>query len=774
MPTRYPSPLPLGRFLSLALLIAAVAIPNVAAANPQQNRTIGLDDLFGGGGSNLYGSLPYINGWLPSGGQNGQPTYLEYGFDTASRGALLLRVDARTGQSKPFYDSAKMETALVATPGIGEVGARQLSEKEEYRLDARAEQALLTWNGDLYVYRFGAPRAVRLTRTPGERETNASFSPDGQSVSWVLKGNLYACPVAAPERARPLTTDGGPKILNGRLDWVYEEELYGRGNTTGYVWSPDSRRIVFLRLDEKPVQPFALINHLPPRQDEEEQYYPKAGDPNPVATLGVVSLDGKAAPRFVDVSRYPDPDRLIVRFGWTPDSKNVFYQVQNRIQTWLDVNVADAATGQTRTLFREKSSAWVETIGENGENPVWLKDGSFLWWSDRTGYRHLYRYRPDGTLAGPVTRGEWEVKKLHGIDEKSGTLYFDSNAHSAIARHAYRARLDGTGSPVRLTEREGSHEVRFDPSFTYYLDTWSRVGQPEELRLHEAATGKEVRLLGDNEELKKTLTRYRISKPELMQVKTRDGFVMEAMLVKPVDFDPTKKYPVICPVYGGPSATPGVRDEWGGGEFWEDQMWAQKGFIVWRCDNRSASGKGARWAWTTYKQLGPGELRDIEDGVDGLIAAHPYADKDRVGITGWSYGGFMVQYALTHSKRFKAGVSGAGVADWRLYDTIYTERYMSTPALNPEGYKATSPITAASDLTGDLLLIHGLMDDNVHVQNSLQFAHALQRAGKKFEMMLYPGPSARHGFGDRALARHQKTLEIDFLTQKLSLPNTPH
>jgi len=362
-----------------------------------------------------------------------------------------------------------------------------------------------------------------------------------------------------------------------------------------------------------------------------------------------------------------------------------------------------------------------------------------------------------------VTKGAWDVRTVFGVDPKGENIYFSASEHSPIANHAYRAPLDGKGAPLRLTVDEGDHETRFSPDFVLFLDTRSDAATPPELRLRDAADGKEVRVLGQNEEAKRTAAQYKLSRPEFVQVKARDGFMMEACLLKPIDFDPNKKYPVFMDVYAGP-ASPTVRDEWGGG-LWH-QFLAQHGYVVWECDNRSASGKGMQSAWAAYKKLGVGELADIEDSV-AYLKSLPYVDASRIGIGGWSYGGFMAEYALTHSTSFKVGISGAGVSDWHLYDTIYTERYMGSPAANPDGYRVTSPSQAAAQCSGKLLLLHGMMDDNVHLQNTVQFAYALQRAGKDFEMMLYPGPSSRHGIGDPLLSRHLREIEWKFLQDNL-------
>ncbi len=296
------------------------------------------------------------------------------------------------------------------------------------------------------------------------------------------------------------------------------------------------------------------------------------------------------------------------------------------------------------------------------------------------------------------------------------------------------------------------------------MDTASDLWTPPQLRLFAVADPKrEVRLLADNAAVTERLKGYAISRPELMTIKARDGFPLEAILIKPVNFDPTKRYPVYQEAYGGPGLST-VRNAWGGSRSLYHQSLAQKGYIVWLCDNRSASGKGAKSQWTIYKNAGEGELRDVEDGL-AWLKKQPWVDGDRVALYGWSYGGFLVQYALTHSKSFKVGIAGAGVSDWGLYDTVYTERYMDLPAANPDGYKKSAPVNAAANLGGKLLLIHGLADDNVHVQNTLQMVYALEQAEKQYDLALYP--RSRHGIGEPSLSRHLQQRIQDFLTANL-------
>ncbi|HEX8457138.1 MAG TPA: S9 family peptidase [Pyrinomonadaceae bacterium] len=732
----------------LTLFTLAFILLGLSSQAFAQDKMLTIDELFDPVKRvNFSGSSPAPR-WLKDG-----RSYLVAGDPSKPGTPRLLRVNALSGDSTAFFDAAKMESALAALPGMSREEARRLANRTSYQLNPAQTGALLNHANDLFYYEFGAERAWRLTNSPDE-EVGETFSPDGRMVSYVRANNIYIVDLAA-QKERALTSDGSPKILNGRLDWVYQEELYGRGNFEGYWWSPDSTMITYLRLDETPVHEFAVVDHIPVRQELEITPYPKAGDPNPVVKLGIVNAAGGTT-RWVDAGKYMPEDLLITRVGWTPDSRRVVFSAQDREQKYLDLNLANASDGKTTTLFHETTKAWVEA---KDNNPRFLKDGSFLWLSERSGWQHLYHYGADGKLIRQVTDGKWEIRNVEGVDEAKGFVYFTGTEHSHIAPNLYRIKLDGTGM-TRITEGEGSHRVDFNPTFTHYVHYWSDINTPQQVRLFDA-NGKLVRVLAENKV--PVLSQYKLGKAELLQVKTRDGFTMEAMMIRPPDFDPSKKYPVMSFTYSGPQA-PQVRNAWGGSAYLWHQMLAQKGYIVWVCDNRTASNKGVESAWPVYRNFGELELRDLEDGLSWL-KSQPYVDGSRIGLWGWSYGGFMTSYALTHSQSFKIGIAGGTVADWRDYDSIYTERYMGTPQNNAEGYRKSSPIHAAKDLHGKLLLIHGTMDDNVHVQNTIQFAYELQKAGKPFQLMLYP--KSRHGVTDPLLVKHMRQMMTDFILTNL-------
>jgi dipeptidyl-peptidase-4 len=686
----------------------------------------------------------------------------------------IVKVDAATGATSVWFDNAKLAAAIAKVPGLTADDAKRAARVRLASFNAARSGLMVTIADDLFYYEVAGDRLTRLTNTPGVEEFPA-FSPDGRLISFVRDFNIYVVDVATGAE-RALTTDGSATLLNGKLDWVYQEEVYGRGTFQAVWWSPDSTRLAFLQLNESPVAAFTVVDHEPYRQGLEVYPYPKSGDPNPTVKLGVVRVAGGSS-SWINTEGYGGGEFLIVNVGWTPDSRSVAYQVQDREQTWLDLNVAPYATREPTRLLRETSKAWVNVL----DPPKWLKDGSFIWSSERSGFEHLYHYKADGTLIRQITDGKWEARTLHGVDEAGGWVYFSGTERSAIGSDVYRVKLDGSGL-TRLSQKPGSetntkagggagvataagtHSAKFSPSFTYYVDDWSDAATPTQQRLHRASDGVEVRALDEGKI--PTLAEYqgRLSKPEFLQVKARDGFVMEAMLIKPPDFDPAKKYPVFQTLYAGPHAQT-VRDAWGGVGGLYLQLLAQKGVIVWECDNRSASGKGVESTFAVYQHFGRSEADDIEDCVSWL-KKQPYVDATRIGVNGWSFGGFMTSYLLTHSKSFAMGIAGGTVSDWRDYDSIYTERYMRMPQNNPDGYRTSSPRWSAKDLSGKLLLIHGVIDDNVHVQNTLQFVYELQKAGKPFDLMLYP--KSRHGVGDPQLVYHMRQLMLAFTLRTLT------
>jgi dipeptidyl-peptidase-4 len=657
--------------------------------------------------------------------------------------------DVATGKERPLFDRAKLERALTGS-GLPANVARDAAESDELKFDAKKNGVVFSVNEDLYLYSISGGTVARLTSAPGEEE-EATFSPDGTKVAFLRANDLYVVDLAGRERR--LTTDGSAEILNGKLDYVYQEEVYGRGIWKGFWWSPDSLRVAFLQLDERPVPEFTIPDHIAYDQDLNVYDYPKAGDPNPKVKLFVVPASGGA--RVEVETAKTGGEILIVNVAWSPDSKAVTYQLQNREQSWLDLVSASPSDGAARTLIHETTKAWVDPLGP----PVWLPDGSFLWQSERSGYRHFYLYGADGTLVRQLTTGEWEVRELHGVDRQYA--YFSGTERSPIGLDVYRVKLDG-GPPTRLSAAPGKHAATFNPKLTHYVDRWSDIRTPDQVRVYRS-DGAEARVVDENKVA--AIGEYDLPAIELLQVKTRDGFPMEAMLIRPPHFDPSKKYPVYQFLYGGPGAQQ-VRNEWRGQFNLFNQLIAQQGAIVFMCDNRSASGKGAVSRWPVYRNFGELELRDEEDAIHWL-KSQPGVDGSRILINGWSYGGFMVLYAMTHSTTFAAGIAGGPVADWRNYDSIYTERYMLMPQNNPDGYRKSSPRFAAKDLHGNLLLLHGTTDDNVHTQNTIQMAWELQQLGRTFEMMLFP--RTRHSVTQKNTVLFMQKTVLGFVRRQLGL-----
>jgi dipeptidyl-peptidase-4 len=728
---------------SVFRLAAVIAIASAHAAGVSaqaQRRMLSIDAIYDPDRRVDFSGTPSANlRWIDAN------TYLER--RRTPTGAEWLKVDAASGRTTPLFDIAHMVSALAAVPGISSDEASAIARGNDITFNPAWTAALVTIDDDLYVYSFGGA-AARLTTAEGLEE-EATFSPDGRRVAFVRGHNLYTVDVAGHKEIA-LTTDGNAETLNGKLDWLYQEEIYGRGFFRGYWWSPDSARLAFLQLDERPVPEYTVVDDISYRPVVEITDYPKAGDPNPKVRLGIVSATG-SGPIWAQLDTYATVDFLIVDVDWTPDGRNVAFQVQDREQTWLDLNLGESASGRVTRVLRETTKAWVNVNG----SPHWLKDGSFLWFSERDGFKHLYHYRVDGTQVRQVTSGRWDVRSLGGIDEARRVLYFTAGARRHIDTDIYRIGLDG-GGLTRLSRTDGTHRANFNPSHTQYIDVWNDITTPTQVRLHRA-DGGDVRVLDANPV--KTLAEYALAKPEFLEVRTRDGFVMDAMMIKPPDFDPARRYPVYQFTYAGPGAA-SVRNQWGGTSHMYYQLIAQQGVIVWILDNRSAGGKGAESQWPVYGRLGEVELQDLEDGVTWL-KQQPYVDASRIVLDGWSYGGFMAAYAMTHSTSWSAAIVGAPVSDWRNYDTVYTERYMKTPQNNPDGYRRTAPRFAAATLHGRILLIHGSIDDNVHRQNSEQFAYELQRAGKPFEMMVYP--KSRHGITDARLNKHLRHLMFDFI-----------
>jgi dipeptidyl-peptidase 4 len=588
---------------------------------------------------------------------------------------------------------------------------------------------------------------------------DAKISPDGRWVSFVRAHDLWVVSTAGGE-PRQLTRSGSEEVRNGELDWVYPEEL---DLGTAYWWAPDSSKLALLQLDERKVEKYPLVDELPYAPTVTEERFPEAGSPNPVARVGVVGVTGGDA-RWMDTGN--DPTVLLARVVWLADSRRVAIERLNRVQNHLDLLFADAASGKCETLLTEKDKYWLKVSGgvfgpDTTANLYFLGDGKrFLWSSERSGFRHLYLYDLAGKQLAQVTHGDWEVDGVVKIDEQAQAVYFVSTQKSPMERQFYRVALSG-GEPMELTHEHGTHGVTMAPDGKHFLDRYSTAMTPPQQRLYNA-DGSLVATLEENrvEELES----YHLQPEEFFTVPGADGTPLDAAMIKPSGFDPSRRYPVIVMVYGGPDVQD-VRDAWAGSTFLWNEMMAEKGFVIFMVDNRGSTGRGHNFETPIYHHFGRVELADQLAGVKWL-SSQPYVDSTRVGIWGWSFGGYMTCMAMLRAGDvFKAGFAGAPVTDWRRYDTIYTERYMGTPQENPEGYRDSSPVNFAAGLKGKLLVAHATGDDNVHFANSVALEEKLVQAQKYAEFLIYADRG--HGISDSAGRIHVFNRVTQFFVENL-------
>jgi dipeptidyl-peptidase-4 len=727
-------------------------VPSLLAAAPLEKLTIERINAEPPLSGTLSGTLPTRFQWHPDGKRL---TFLRRAGETTS----LVALDVTRGNETLLLDGAKLVLPGETPQPLPLANAVWLAD---------GETLLVPANDDLFTVDVRTAAVTPLVRTK-QKEEYAEASPDGRRVAFVRGNDLYVVERQTGRETR-LTQGGSDTLLNGRLDWVYEEELASRSGQA-FVWSPDSKAIAYLQLDQARVPTFPIVDFLPVRNEVEWQRYPKAGAPNAIVRLGVVGLekDGTPGPERL-VSFEPDDVYVLPQLAWTRDSRHLAFQHLNRAQNELELRLLPVPAspreplGAPRAVLTERSQAWVNTFGA----PRFLKDGRrFLWLSERDGFAHVYLCDLAGACRA-VTHGPWMVDgrvSFTGsgpalvLDERSGFLYFSATEKDPRERHLYRVRLDGTGR-TRLTREDGTHRAVSSPDGRFYADTWSDVSTPPRAWV-ASQDGTRRFVIEANPEPE--ILRYERGRLEWVELEAADGTTLYGSLLQPEDLDPARKYPVVVSVYGGPHVQTVTNA-------WEhvsprDSLLASRGFLVFKLDNRGTAGRGTAFELPIRRDMGKVELQDQLAGIEYLKSL-PYVDPARIGITGWSYGGYMTLYALTHAPSvFRAGVAGAPVTDWKHYDSIYTERYMGTPEDNPKGYESSSPLLTASALEADLLLIHGSSDDNVHLANTMAFVAALVKAGKPYSLQV--NPRQLHGFRaredriarDRALLAHfERTL----------------
>jgi dipeptidyl-peptidase 4 len=641
------------------------------------------------------------------------------------RGGQVMVYDVAVKQEKELLSLDPLQKAAAPMPEAQRFDwqNRRVSEDSLQWSDS-GKELLLSVRGDLFLFTLDSGKWDQLTAT-AEPEHDPKLSPDGARVAFRRGHDLYSMDLASRQTIR-LTEDGNPTLLNGELDWVYPEEL---DLGTAYWWSPDSKHIAYLQLDtaREMIYPQVALTGL--RAILEPERYPQAGTANADVHIGVIPAGGGNT-RWMDLGE--TRGYLIARVYWTPDSSKLAIERFTRVQNELDLTLADASTGVAKSILHESDPYWIN----HNDLFHFLKDGRFIWGSERDGFQHLYLYGLDGKQHKRITEGNWEVTNLVGVDESRQMLYFVSSEASPLERQLYSIKLSGKDRK-RVSRGAGTHSVSMSRTTEYYLDTFSNITQPSR-RTVQTSDGTEWSVYREMD--RRLIDEYEVLPTEIVTFKGSQGTLFYARLIKPANFHAVEKYPAIVMVYGGPGAQ-SVRNAWSGATW--DQALAQQGFVIWQMDNRGARGRGHAFEAPIYHRMGKIELADQLEGIHYLVG-QGFVDPARIGIYGWSYGGYMTLYSLLNAPEvFRAGIAGAPVTNWRNYDTIYTERYLGLPSENAEGYRASSAMEYADKLKSKLLMVHNIEDDNVLFQNSMQMAEAFERSGKLFDMVVYPQKS--HG-----------------------------
>jgi dipeptidyl-peptidase-4 len=600
----------------------------------------------------------------------------------------------------------------------------------------------------LYDLKTGKVQSLDDAHQP---QTLAEYSPDGQQVSYIYKNDIFIKNLATGKVSKVTENGKANKIINGTTDWVYEEEF---AITKAYGWSPDSKYIAYLRFDEREVKEFSLTYYKDLYPDLYTFKYPKAGEANSKVTAHILTVkSGKTS--MIDLGEY----EYIPRMEWSGSANKLILQTLNRHQNHLKYHLVDVMDKkiQHKIFFEEKSKTYVEI----DNNLLILKDGNtILRTSEMDGFNHIYKLTFDGKST-PITKGNYDVIEFYGIDETNGTIYYTAAEKSPISKAIYRINLDGS-SKKSLSLETGTNDAEFTTGMKYFVKTYSTANEPPVFTLCNNE-GEVITLLEDNKRLKSVLKNYTISPKEF--VKFHSGETeLNGWMIKPMNFDASKKYPVFITVYGGPGHNE-VNDAWDGNDFMYHQLLAQKGYVVVSVDPRGTMYRGADFKKSTYLQLGKLETEDFIETAKELQKM-PFVDANRIGIQGWSYGGFMTSLAMTKgADQFKMGIAVAPVTNWRYYDNIYTERFMRTPAENTSGYDENSPINFVKLLKGKYLLIHGSGDDNVHYQNTMEMVNALVKADKQFDLFIYPNKN--HGIYGGNTRNHLFNMMLNYTLENL-------
>ncbi|UQD55906.1 S9 family peptidase [Flavobacterium sp. K5-23] len=644
----------------------------------------------------------------------------------------VLNLDRSSGTTQiDLFDFATLKKTSTL---INTKEHKDLPKIDSYTFDASEKMILLACNtnqifrhsftADYYLYTIGTKKVSKLFDFQVQEPT---FSPDGKKIAYAKDKNLYVYDLES-KKTTQITTDGKKNaIINGITDWVYEEEF---AFVKAFDWSADSRKIAYIRFDESQVPEFSMSVFGKDLYPKVETFkYPKAGEKNALVSLHIFNVDVNST-KSVNLGKYND--FYIARMKWTNDANVLSAQVLNRHQDNLDLLFIDGTTGTSKVVLNEKDKAYIDVT----DNLTFLSDNSFIWTSEKDGFNHVYLYDKNGKLKNQVTKGNWEVTSYYGFDEKNNTIFYQSTENGSINRAVYSIALNGKNKKV-LSNEVGTNGATFSPNFQYYINTFSSAVQPTRYSLNESKSGKQLQVIEDNAVLATKLKSYDLPAKEFFVLKTEKGNELNAWIIKPKDFDPSKKYPVFMFQYSGPGSQQ-VANSWVNANDYWFMMLSQQGYIVACVDGRGTGYKGADFKKVTQKELGKYEVEDQIDAAK-VIGNYSFVDKTRIGIFGWSYGGFMASNCILKGNDvFKMAIAVAPVTNWRFYDSIYTERYMQTPQENASGYDENSPINHVNKLKGKYLLIHGSADDNVHVQNSMQMMEALIQANKQFDSQIYP------------------------------------
>lgn len=716
----------------LFALMICCAVPGVA-----QDKEVSLEDVFKKGIFNQK-SVHGIN-WMRDGQfysslvNDGHPKVVKLNIATGEQEAVLID-GQQLGINFSSYSFNNDETKALLASEVESI----------YRRSSK---------GVYHVLDLASGNVQELMN--GEKISYATLSPDNTKVAFVKDNNLYYVELKA-NKAHQVTHDGKwNHIINGSADWVYEEEF---SMAQAFSWSPDGNKIAFLRFDESEVPEFNMQMWGALYPEDYKFKYPKAGEKNAEVSIHIHDLE---AGKTVTVDAGEERDIYLPRIYWAGNSKTLAFIRLNRLQNQMDLLHANAANGESKLVVRENSDTYVDL--NYNDNLQYLQGGKgFIRTSEQDGYKHIYHHDMDGNLIRQITSGNWEVTDLVGVDESSNTLYYLSTEISPLERNLYSIRLDGKRKEL-LTPAKGTHSINMSRDFKYFIDYYSTANTPLVVSLN-TSSGKAIKVLEDNQNLRERMENFAIAPKEFFQFETVDGTLLNGYLLKPADFDESKRYPVLMYVYGGPGSQT-VTNSWGGSrDFWHHHL-AAEGYIVASIDNRGTGARGKAFKDLTYANLGNIETEDQIAGAK-FLGTLPYVDSERIGIWGWSYGGYMSSLGLmVGNEVFKAAIAVAPVTTWRYYDTIYTERYLQTPQLNAGGYDNNSPITHVNKLKGNFLLIHGTGDDNVHYQNAVDLVDALIAADKQFESFYYP--NRNHGIYGGNTTWHLYTMMTDFIKRKL-------